>query len=232
MVWLLFSCNLEKNNESEFSFGDGGQACYNSADCPKNSVCLDEICQRRGCITSADCKIGRYCTEQYKCRAGCELDSDCFPGQECQDNVCLEYSCRSTDLDCRVGEFCGEDGCQSDPFPHCEPCEVEDFYQGVDNGLCVFLEIDYEQWCEWNPQTQQGSSCSDGLTCFPRSFLDPNAGGGVCAESLALKFCESDPDCPRGFTCYQNIFYSQDPENQVNACIGECDYYVEQGYLP
>ena len=70
----------------------------------------------------ADCKIGRYCTEQYKCKAGCGLDSDCFPGQRCEENTCIEYNCRDTGLDCRVGEFCGEDGCQSDNFPHCMTC--------------------------------------------------------------------------------------------------------------
>ena len=64
------------------------------------------------------------------------------------------------------------------------------------------------------------------------ALAEPNAGGGICAETLALKFCQGDVDCPRGFTCYENIFYSRDPPIEVNACFGECDYYVGQGYLP
>ena len=231
MFLLFLACNSGEEKEMEFSFGDGGQRCYNSTECPKGAACIDYVCQRSGCITSADCKLGKYCTEAYKCKVGCELDLDCFPGQSCLDGQCVEYTCRDTDLDCQVGQYCGENGCESDGFPYCGSCTAEDFRRmGDQGGFCWVEEADYSNPCFWDPQAQSWSGCPTGLHCIPMSFIspeqnngpsNPNSEAGVCAKTRALKYCERDSECPRGFTCYDNI-----------VCWGDCDYYAQEGYLP
>lgn len=73
---------------------------------------------------SDDCGIGQYCWDAvYTCEAGCGTDDDCLAGESCDaTHTCTPYGCRSTALDCAIGQLCDvATGICSDA-PTCEVC--------------------------------------------------------------------------------------------------------------
>jgi hypothetical protein len=231
MLWFLLGCGTNEN--LDFNFGKT-QSCSINTDCPRGMLCLQEQCVKTDCLTSSDCPYNKYCTELRKCKKGCEVDTDCKTGSLCnEDGTCEEYSCRNTVLDCQTGEYCQEDGCSPTDFPICEPCSYDDFVFGLNEGICAVVDWNYMENCTWDSSQQRPlSNCPNGLQCLPSEIVGLDSGGGVCAETQHLKRCSDDNPCPRGFYCYDNIFRSSDPENQVAACLGNCEFYIEEGYLP
>ena len=229
---LLLSCSTD-DDHLDFTFGKS-KPCEINTDCPRGMLCMQNKCVRTDCLTSSDCPYNKYCSEVRKFKNGCELDTDCQTGSYCNDEgKCEEYTCRDTVLDCEPGEYCMENGCTPTSFPMCEPCDYLDFATGVNGGICAVVDVEYEFPCEWEfEQNRPLSNCPDHLQCIPQSILDPNMMGGMCAETQHLKRCSDDTPCPRGFRCYDNIFRSSDPNNQVSACLGNCEFFVEEGYLP
>ena len=228
---LLLGCGT--NEDLTFHFGSS-QSCAINTDCPRGMLCLQEECIKTDCLTSNDCPYGKYCTDLRKCKNGCESESDCQTGSYCNDKgKCEEYSCRETTLDCQPGEYCMDNGCVQTDFPVCAPCDYDDFMFGVNGGVCAMIDVIYEYSCEWDSNQQRPlSNCPAGLQCLPSIFVGFDDGGGICAETQHLKRCSDDTPCPRGFQCYDNIFRSSEPENQVAACLGNCEFYVQEGYLP
>lgn len=230
-IWFIIACDTGSNNT--FSFGEP-ESCSINTDCPRGMLCIQEQCVQTDCLTSSDCPHNKYCSELRKCKKGCESNSDCKSGSICNDEgKCEEYTCRDTELDCQPGEYCLENGCQPTNFPICEPCDYYDFFADINGGVCAIVDVVEHLSCEWDTIQQRPlSSCPENLKCLPSQFVGFQDGGGICAETLHLKTCSVDTPCPRGFQCYDNIFRSSDPQNQVAACLGNCEFYVDEGYLP
>lgn len=98
--------------------------CLDRGDCGELQVCEDATCRAVACVASADCAIGMYCHPgRHTCEVGCASDADCVAGESCDaDGTCSPYGCRSTALDCRVGERCDLATGTCFASSACEPC--------------------------------------------------------------------------------------------------------------
>ena len=130
-------------------------------------------------------------------------------GESCdvETNTCIEYGCRDTQLDCPIGDYCNRNSgdCYDDPEGTCDFCTEDQSY--ADQLELLFGGSLQDRHCvQWD---------AAGTTFYWLSLCNPNQGSEAC---------------PRGFACYENIY---DPSSglEVAACIGDCDYYRQEGYL-
>jgi len=147
-----------------------GPQCEIPSDCPEGQTCNSAgQCITQSCTSSNDCEVESYCNlEAAQCTAGCLNDRDCLPTHVCDQDAkrCITPGCRSTELDCNVGEFCnaltGE--CYDAGGMYCAECESrEDCNGGNPDG---------PNWClrmGGNSQTYCGVDCSQGQPC-PRGY--------------------------------------------------------------
>jgi hypothetical protein len=146
--------------------GCGISTCETPADCPTGFVCTDSgSCQVISCNSSLDCPIESWCAaETGQCQAGCLNDRDCLPTQACdQDSLsCYVPGCRSTALDCDIGEFCNtvSGQCVQAGGFYCSECETS-FDCGSENNWCIRMGTS---------QTYCGVDCSAGQEC-PRGYF-------------------------------------------------------------
>lgn len=170
--------------------------CVDHAGCPDGNACIAEVCTPVQCLSSTECALREFCDGQYNCAPGCEKDTDCIAGEVC--NV--------------EANSCEAYGCRDTQLD----CYYNEFCN-TRNGQC---ELSDEAHCK--PCTGLSTSeCGDGGDCW--SFVDAkgNTDGTYC-----LVECESDADCPRGYSCY-------DVSGQGHVrCGGSCSLYEEFGYLP
>ena len=170
--------------------------CFDDGDCGGGGeveACVEGNCQAVDCLTSLDCAIGSWCDNERSedgsarelvCVDGCQGDPDCLAGTDCQEGVCLERPCRSTQLDCGMGEVCDETtgACEPAGAAYCAPCDST--LTTVDDGGTA-----------WDP-------CDDHFLGHPEcggigSFcIGDGSGDTFCAPD-----CELDVDCPQGYAC-------------------------------
>lgn len=190
--------------------GSGGRIeCSDNAGC-QNQACVDNQCVDVDCLNSNDCNLYEYCSDvEYTCVSGCSADTDCMAGESCdvETNTCIEYGCRDTQLDCPIGDYCNRNSgdCYDDPEGTCDFCTEDQSY--ADQLELLFGGSLQDRHCvQWD---------AAGTTFYWLSLCNPNQGSEAC---------------PRGFACYENIY---DPSSglEVAACIGDCDYYRQEGYL-
>ena len=237
-ILLMLGC-LEQPTEADKVAS--GLSCVNSADCPDGELCLEKSCQSVGCVSSEDCSLEQYCSEGFECETGCTVNEDCYAGDECnvEEKVCESYGCRSTELDCEVGEFCNPTTteCYQDTRGHCMTyCDWNDLMFGTNDGLCVNYDSGSGS-CQVNSSGQE-SGCSGGAICYPDdpTSLEWTFGQmvpGSCITFYQTFSCDntsSQEQCPNGFAC-QSLQYS-DGSLTEPVCIGDCNYYLENGYLP
>lgn len=144
--------------------GCGKNECLEDQHCGLDQSCVDGECVDVvfGCASSTDCPMEKFCDHgSGVCQDGCEYDNDCYPYHRCDDSgQCVAGGCRSTVLDCAMGEFCnpltGE--CFEAVGDYCRECEHEDDC-GAGN-MC--LSIGYSQ-------TYCGVDCAMGQEC-PRGY--------------------------------------------------------------
>ena len=182
--------------------------CQDNADC-NNQACIDNECEDVECLSSTDCQLNQFCDpKQYVCRDGCAEDQDCLAGESCNTNnhSCELYGCRETALDCEIGQFCNTSSgeCFNDSQSRCQSCTEANH---TDDYLNVVL--------------------------FGEQLTDRHCAPWSETEFFWLKICNpngGDDECPRGFFCVDNIY--DDVTFNVAACIGDCPFYVDNGYLP
>ena len=241
LMGMLFfiSCTIGDKSNTETTTVNTNY-CNNNAECGEGLLCVDNSCLEAQCITSMDCQIEEFCSEYYQCVPGCMQDTDCFSGEICQENACVTQGCRDTELDCEVGEFCDQSTatCYEDSFDHCASCDVDMWQNGISGGHCVLYNYDQNKYCDWNDFTLSGTGCDAHETCLPLYLFDaPDAlfptQGGFCSSIYSFKTCATSGDvCPRGFSCRYNIYNNTDPlEENVDVCLGDCDYYRDNGFL-
>jgi len=242
---LFMSCTptAEENTSS-------GVSCVNSADCPSRELCLEKSCQNVDCVSSVDCDLEEFCNKDYECKSGCKEDSDCLAGYTCNvdERECQSYGCRNTELDCAVGEFCNPSTaeCYSDGVDYCQLCTADEYNSNLPDGVCLAdseggsCEIDLfgqESGCTLSEVCLPDSQFSITGTCytvFKALYLSVVAQGecpGGFYEDRAYYSdgwtCSSDSDCQSGGFCYNgSCLYATDP-----ICIGNCQYFIENGYL-
>jgi hypothetical protein len=145
--------------------------CVDNGQCAIGEACIQETCQAVQCLDSSSCGLGEFCKKpEYACTSGCEADTDCLAGERCNKNrnECVEYDCRSTDLDCGLGEICNDDGqCETAPGKHCAPCEDYIFGTGCGtNGTCYPFDDAYtENYCIVGCNGPSDDSCPRGYEC-------------------------------------------------------------------
>lgn len=186
--------------------------------------CIADVCTNIECSTSFDCALQTYCNEENRCIEGCTQDEDCFAGFSCSEGACSAYECRDAALDCLLGEQCQDGRCQIvEPSP-CTPCTYQDWSHGLGSQReCVIVSYNRTIPCDW--MTDQG--CPDTMSCYPADGMGL-VEEGVCIYSYAFFRCDTDSDCPRGFSCAQDIYAN---ESEINVCWGDCRLYLEQGWL-
>lgn len=189
--------------------GGTSVACVDNSSC-NNQACIDNQCVDVDCLSSNDCALYEYChDEEYTCTPGCSVDTDCMAGESCdlQTNTCEEYGCRDTQLDCPIGDYCNQNSgdCYDDPHGTCDYCTYNDNYN--DQIELLFGGSLQDRHCvQWD---------ASGSTFYWLSLCNTNQGTEAC---------------PRGFTCYDNI-YDPSAGIEVSACIGACEFYKQNGYL-
>ena len=88
---------------------------------------------------------------------------------------------------------------------------------------CVIVSYDRTIPCDW----RLDSGCPDTMSCYPADgagLVDE----GVCIYSYAFFRCDVDTDCPRGFSCAQDIYAN---DSEIHVCWGDCNMYISQGWL-
>jgi len=127
-------------------------------------------------------------------------------GESCDlsSNTCEAYGCRDTHLDCEIGEICNANSgdCYDDPGGTCDSCTADENYD--DQITLLFGGALSGQHCvQWDTNVY-----------YWLALCNPNAAVDSCA---------------RGFTCVEEIY--GDPSFSVDACIGDCTFYIDNGYL-
>jgi hypothetical protein len=149
-----------------FSCGGGGQQCLYTSDCPEGNICTETgVCAVAECADNSQCGIGSYCGDSHVCTAGCSEDLDCDAGKTCnvETHECNAYGCRTTQLDCALGQFCDTDSgqCLDDERGHCDVCDATainpNCAQG--QGTCVVWDI--------GDPCNNDNQCDTDWTCDP-----------------------------------------------------------------
>ncbi|MDP2317042.1 MAG: hypothetical protein Q8P41_29385 [Pseudomonadota bacterium] len=120
--------------------------CVDRGDCGDSEICDLGTCLSVECTLSDDCGIDQYCDDlAYTCETGCETNDDCLAGQDCADDThqCTTYGCRSTALDCAIGQQCDIPSGTCFDVPSCETCSGADSTE-CGTGACVDFDLDNE----------------------------------------------------------------------------------------
>lgn len=205
----------------------GGQQaaeCTYDSQCGELAICQGEpgVCVSVDCLESADCATGSYCSSAYRCDPGCGTDRDCDAGKLCNVNthVCESTGCRSTELDCALGQYCDpSDGkCKQDDRGHCQDlCDAATEVSCSGQRACAVMST--------------GASCGNDNHCEDGWNCDTFAGGAsVCHLDYCAIQCDPDAEqtCPRGMSCFQGVRYDKP---NLAYCVGDCAYLTDNGFL-
>ncbi len=175
--------------------------CLDDGDCSADGglqACVGGECEAVDCLTSTDCPLGTHCDDNG-CEYGCEQDTDCLSGFECTgDGTCAESECRSTVLDCYVGQFCQNGNCVDAGPPLCKPCNSMDIFDAIVDGGGNVL----------------GYNSCGGIGAFCLAF--EQGGTEYCWTP-----CSTTADCPASFECIE-IINSVTQQVIAKNCIGPC----------
>ena len=169
--------------------------CLDNTMCEPGFVCYEQACRAAECTDSTQCGIQQYCDPRsFRCSDGC----------------------RTTELDCPVGEFCDTvtGDCFASDDPLCsKTCDVGSLSNSCPAGTA----------CE---VTTIGDTCRRDADCESGWFCDLFTDNVMyCHQDFCLTSCRpaDDDPCPAGFTCVQG--------SVGNVCYGDCGWYKENGYL-
>ncbi|MES2638553.1 MAG: hypothetical protein V4850_03700 [Myxococcota bacterium] len=156
--------------------------CVDMGDCAALEICDLGTCLSVECTQSVDCGIDQYCDEAaYTCATGCVDNDDCLAGETCAADTreCTAYGCRSTALDCAIGQQCDIptgtcfdapacDTCSGPGSTECEPGACVDFdleNEGGDYCLMPCLVVDDPEQCPRGLECRDLSGTGD-LYCY------------------------------------------------------------------
>lgn len=215
--------------------------CLDHAECGELQACIENACLDVECLTSSQCELGHFCNthgDAFVCKEGCESSDDCAAGEECTDNTCEDYGCRSTTLDCPVGTSCDSvtGNCNEVADLCTSTCDVYDSPNCGGGMECAVAS--YGESCQRDQECGSGYSCDMFLTaegecmnvqdcpdgtdeCYSLmpGVLPGQCVANFCHKDYCLPKCREAEDCPAGFSCEQGV------------CWGDCEWYVENGYL-
>ena len=234
-ILFFAACTLNETEEPTITI-NGNNYCAQSVDCGNGLLCVNNQCMEPECASSSDCQIEEYCSDLFQCVSGCTLNSDCFAGDLCIEQQCTPRGCRDAELDCKVGEYCDDNSrtCYEDSFDHCGQCSFSQWENGIDGGECVAYRFDEFSSCNWDEANQRGTGCLSLESCFPRYLFDPyESEGGVCASVFKFKTCNPNDEqpCPRGFSCYEDVYNDPYQQPPINVCISDCEFLIRNGLL-
>ncbi len=159
--------------------------CEENLHCDVGEICNKGQCEAADCYDSSDCEMESYCSDDSgSCEAGCQSDRDCYPYHSCNaQDQCVNMGCRSTTLDCAMGEFCdlvtGE--CHEATGAYCRECDDETDC-GTGN-MC--LNIGYTQtYC--GVDCSMGQECPRGYSCGAVIDIADNVVGYQCITACYL----------------------------------------------
>ena len=216
LLSILFACGGAGGTSN-------GAVCVDNGQCGEGQACVEEVCTDVACTSSASCDLGEFCSDKnWTCEAGCLSDSDCSAGSTCntEKRECEEYGCRSTQLDCEIGELCdveqteeyGE--CYEDTRAHCQVCDAGNNSSCPNNASCFVFEL--------GDNCRRDSDCPDGWTCDMMADFQ-----NYCHRDRCLVECNPNNAnaCPRGYQCGDTSGFGD------YHCIADCAYLDEGGYL-
>lgn len=117
------------------------------------------------CSIASDCPVDHYCGAGT-CLPGCAADTDCLSGESCEAGSCQPGACRTTPLDCGLGEMCDETTGTCSDGGGCEPCAGAGAECG--NGECANFGDDAapDWYCLMDCATAyDAEACPRGFDC-------------------------------------------------------------------
>ncbi len=167
------------------------------------------------CIDAGDCTAGTACIEDTCQQVDCLSSSECELGQFCDADFACRAGCM-TEHDCASGQTCDEEALEC-----------------VDSA-CRTSDLDCSLGERCNPLT--GTCVAGGEVCRDCS-TDATACGAsaICvtfegseAESYCYDYCDTDQQCPAGFSCSQ---FELVGGGTLGLCYAECAWLVDNDWL-
>ncbi len=190
MIILLLltglACQVGGGAPGETELGEG--QCIDNGDCFEGEGCVDGSCAAADCIESSACALDSYCDAEAKtCLAGCQEDADCGAGTRCEAGTCVERGCRSSELDCQVGEVCNlSNGSCWTPRASCRSCALDPLSCGG-GSHCLLFEGQEESEASCYDECSTQSDCPAGFSCSAINF-----------GAFEVKLCYADCSWLRG----------------------------------
>lgn len=155
-------------------------------------------------------------------KAECSETDPCAFGEECVDGQCVAQTCATSDQ-CPIEQYCSDDqkcvaGCkESSDCMYGDLCNTET--NTCELGECTDTHIDcgFGQFCSINGDCYDagGYFCAD---CEDEG--DCGGNGNKCYGGYCGVKCDTDRDCPGGFSCFQI-------DEVTHVCYAPC--YLEEG---
>lgn len=164
------------------------------------------------CVDHGNCDEGEVCVNS-ECRvAECLTSDECGYQHFCDQTrfVCRE-GCRA-DTDCLAGQTCDKPNktCMDAACTSTElDCPVGTFCDAV-TGACYEGDLAECDTCNANNPLD----CGNGSYCL--AVGDPQPG-------YCFHFCDTQDECPSGFTC-------TDVGGTSKVCVSDCAWLIDHGY--
>lgn len=163
------------------------------------------------CSESEPCGFGEVCVEGTCTSSSCTTSAQCSMEQFCDEGSCIT-GC-ANDGDCYPGDYCDKEAVT------CTAAYCTDSH----------IDCDFKEYC--NTSTGDCTEAS-GLYCR-ECEVDSDCGGNgnVCMNwGLQRDFCgvscESESDCPSGFTCID--WQDSNDEFLTRQCATYCWLYIPE----
>ena len=164
---------------------------------------------RPACVgPGCECGIDYGCRDGFACERGrCVVDATCVDDEDCPLGEICEGSCEPgsrpcrTHGDCRVGEYCGDDG-QCTVSGACS----DDAACADTSFICDFRDTcvpDVEGSCRGAEDCSGDRVCVEGRCRGPGDVCQFNyqCGGLTCVNSRCTQVCRGDDACASGEHC-------------------------------
>ncbi len=179
--------------------------------------CLEEATPVE-CIDHGECEAAQACIAQTCQEVQCLDSSSCNLDEYCDtETFACRIGCLSDD-DCGASQTCSAGSCEDQSCRSSDlDCPVGEFCD-ESSGECVTQG----QWCvdcSTNP-----SVCGDQGTCLMFQGQEPS-------EAVCYNYCDSNADCPAGFSCTSFDYTIGAEQVTVDLCYANCTWLSENGWM-